>query len=170
MRRDTRLPRRPPHPRIGPRARPRSESARRDRPSRPALRRVRRALRVLRGRRPGRPPAGDVDRALSAAARARVADGFATATGRAYARDWTAFTAWCATRGRPPLPATAETLAEYVTYLAAAPTRKGTLPAPSTVERALACIQSRESFASFARHSRAGVREGPRSSPRSALR
>ncbi|MEV7011922.1 tyrosine-type recombinase/integrase [Streptosporangium sp. NPDC051022] len=96
---------------------------------------------------PDERPEGDADRALSAAARARVADGFATTTGRAYARDWSAFTTWCATHGRTPLPATAETLAEYVTHLAATPTRTGRLPAPSTVERALACIQSRHKLA-----------------------
>lgn len=100
------------------------------------------------------PSEADVERALSPAARARVADGFATTTGRAYARDWSTFTTWCATHGRTPLPATAETLAEYVTHLAATPTRKGTLPAPSTVERALACIQSRHKLAGLAADAR----------------
>ncbi|WP_271222197.1 hypothetical protein [Streptosporangium carneum] len=40
-----------------------------------------------------------------------MADGFVT-TSRAYARDWTAFTTWCAMHGRTPLPTTAERLAE----------------------------------------------------------
>ncbi|GAA3420314.1 integrase [Streptosporangium vulgare] len=87
--------------------------------------------------------AAGIDRELSAAARARVADGMADNTNRAYARDWETFTTWCATTGRSPLPASAETLAEYVTHLAITPTRRGTLPAPSTIERALACVQSR---------------------------
>ncbi|WP_433513683.1 tyrosine-type recombinase/integrase [Nonomuraea sp. CA-143628] len=88
-------------------------------------------------------PASAVDRALTEAARARVAGGFAANTSRAYQRDWETFAAWCAVHGRSPLPATPETVTEYVTHLAATPTRKGTLPAPSTIERALACIQSR---------------------------
>ncbi|MER7209471.1 tyrosine-type recombinase/integrase [Streptosporangium sp. NPDC000239] len=103
---------------------------------------------------PASPSGTDVERALSPAARVRVADGFAATTGRAYARDWTAFTTWCTTHGRTPLPATAETLAEYVTHLAATPTRTGTPPAPSTVERALACIQSRHKLAGLAADAR----------------
>ncbi|MET8862637.1 tyrosine-type recombinase/integrase [Nonomuraea sp. NPDC004580] len=95
-------------------------------------------------------PAGAADRELTEAARARVAGGFAANTSRAYQRDWESFTAWCAALGRSPLPATPETVTEYVTHLAATPTRKGTLPAPSTIERALACIQSR--------HKKAGLR------------
>ncbi|GII89713.1 integrase [Sphaerisporangium siamense] len=93
----------------------------------------------------GLAPADDrpADRELSPAARERLAAGLAANTGRAYARDWAAFTAWCAAAGRTPLPATAETLTEYVTHLAATPTARGTLPAPSTIERALACVQSR---------------------------
>lgn len=83
------------------------------------------------------------DRELSEAARARVAGGLADNTSRAYARDWETFTAWCAKHHRTPLPASAETLAEYVTHLAATPTKRGTPPAPSTIERALACVQSR---------------------------
>ncbi|MEU8383598.1 hypothetical protein [Streptosporangium sp. NPDC048865] len=88
--------------------------------------------------------AAGIDRELSEAARARVAGGMADNTSRAYARDWETFTTWCATTGRTPLPASAETLAEYVTHLAITPTRRGTLPAPSTIERALACVQSRQ--------------------------
>jgi hypothetical protein len=37
---------------------------------------------------------------------------------RAYARDWDAFSCWCATLGRPALPASADTLALYLTHLA----------------------------------------------------
>ncbi|MEU7864346.1 tyrosine-type recombinase/integrase [Nonomuraea sp. NPDC049141] len=88
-------------------------------------------------------PANAADSELTDAARARVAGGFAANTSRAYQRDWETFAAWCAAYGRRPLPATPDTVTEYVTHLAATPTRKGTLPAPSTIERALACIQSR---------------------------
>ena len=38
-------------------------------------------------------------------------------TRRAYESDWREFTAWCAQEARDPLPATAETLTEYATYL-----------------------------------------------------
>ncbi|WP_228010472.1 tyrosine-type recombinase/integrase [Nonomuraea phyllanthi] len=88
-------------------------------------------------------PASAADRELTEAARARVAGGLAANTGRAYQRDWESFAVWCVTQGRSALPATPETVTEYVTHLAVTPTRKGTLPAPSTIERALACIQSR---------------------------
>jgi site-specific recombinase XerD len=57
-------------------------------------------------------------------------------TKRAYNRAWNAFTAWCADSDRTPLPATAETLAEYVTHVTA---DKGL--APATVEKAIACIR-----------------------------
>jgi site-specific recombinase XerD len=39
-------------------------------------------------------------------------------TRRGYASDWRSFTAWCATRAVPSLPATAQTVALYVTDLA----------------------------------------------------
>ncbi|WP_424534378.1 tyrosine-type recombinase/integrase [Sphaerisporangium viridialbum] len=79
----------------------------------------------------------------SEAVRVRLARGLADNTSRAYTRDWNTFTAWCASAGRTPMPATVETLTEYVTHLAATLTERGTLPAPSTIERALACVQSR---------------------------
>ncbi|WP_306368474.1 integrase [Nocardiopsis sp. CC223A] len=70
-------------------------------------------------------------------AAARVADGWAPSTRTGYARDWTAFTSWCADAGRTPLPATAETLASYVDRLATAGA------APATIDRALGAIASR---------------------------
>ncbi len=57
-------------------------------------------------------------------------------TRRAYARAWNAFTAWCAVQGRTSLPATAETLAEYVTHL----TEDRAL-SPASVEQAIAAIR-----------------------------
>lgn len=47
-------------------------------------------------------------------------------TSRAYRSRWRAFEAWCAARGRVPLPATAQTLAAYLTYLAAERNLKAT--------------------------------------------
>lgn len=94
------------------------------------------------------PPAGaGRDLTLSAAAAARVAGGLAANTRRAYSADWTAFENWCADHGRTALPASAATLAEYVTHLAAAPTRHGTPPAPATIDRVLGCVQSRHRLA-----------------------
>ncbi|GIH51632.1 hypothetical protein SAMN05421833_12946 [Microbispora rosea] len=64
-----------------------------------------------------RPVHSAADLALSDAARAAVLAGMPESTRRAYARDWSAFTTWCAERGRVPLPATAETVTEYVTFM-----------------------------------------------------
>src|SRR4051812_19650840 len=56
-----------------------------------------------------------------------VHEGLAVNTRIGYARDFAAYAAWCDQTGRAPLPATAATLAaqQY---------------APSTIDRALACV------------------------------
>lgn len=59
------------------------------------------------------PPEGG----LSPLAREAAAAGMSPETRRAYERDWREFTGWCAQEGREPLPATAETIAEYAAYL-----------------------------------------------------
>jgi integrase len=84
----------------------------------------------------------DPETMLSAAAAQRVAGGLAASTRRAYTRHWGGFHAWCEQAGRRALPATAATLAEYVSHLAITTTRYGRPPAPSTIELALGCIQS----------------------------
>ncbi|MFD5522300.1 tyrosine-type recombinase/integrase [Streptomyces sp. NPDC127066] len=85
----------------------------------------------------------DTDRQLTAAARQAVADGIPDSTRRAYSADMTAFTAWCASVGRRPLPATAETLTEYVAHLSLTPSpRTGRPLAPATIERVLAAIRT----------------------------
>lgn len=85
----------------------------------------------------------EADHHLSPAARAAVAAGIPEATRRAYAADWKTFTAWCAERGRVPMPATAQTLTEYVTHLTTAPSaRTGHPLGPSSIERALAAIRT----------------------------
>jgi integrase len=61
----------------------------------------------------------------------------ASATHTAYESDWRAFAAWCASAGRAPLPATAETLALYVTSRLQAGKRV------SSVERHVAAIAFR---------------------------
>ncbi|MFJ9018763.1 tyrosine-type recombinase/integrase [Streptomyces sp. NPDC102259] len=82
-------------------------------------------------------------RPLSEAARAALEAGTADNTRRGYSSDWAAFTVWCAATGERPLPATAETLVEYVTYLAATPSaRTGRPLAPSSIRRALTSIRA----------------------------
>ena len=53
--------------------------------------------------------------ALGERAREYLADSHAQNTRRAYAADWRAFAAWCADNALEPLPATAATLALYLT-------------------------------------------------------
>lgn len=79
---------------------------------------------------------GDRDRTVSARTRARILDGVASNTTRAYTRQWTTFTAWCDLHGRVSLPATAETLAEYVSELADED------KSPASIEQAVAAIRT----------------------------
>jgi site-specific recombinase XerD len=89
------------------------------------------------------PAVVDTDRHLSPAAAAAVAAGVPAATRRAYTADWAAYTTWCATTARTPLPATAETLTEYTAHLTATPSaRTGRPLSPSSIERALAAIRT----------------------------
>src|SRR3954469_4909166 len=76
------------------------------------------------------------DHVVSDRTRALIAAAMPVNTKRAYDRAWNAFTSWCAVSDRTSLPATAETLAEYVTHLTA---DRGL--APATVEQAIACIR-----------------------------
>lgn len=55
--------------------------------------------------------------ALSPRAQAAVDKGISAATKRAYKHDWGRFAGWCDINNRTPLPATRETLIEFVTYL-----------------------------------------------------
>jgi integrase len=82
-------------------------------------------------------------RPLSPAARQALEAGTADATRAAYSRDWETFTSWCATEGLAPLPATPETLVEYLTALTTTPRpRTGRPYSPSSLERALAAIRT----------------------------
>ncbi len=76
------------------------------------------------------------DYALSAGARERIADGVPANTRRAYRRQWENFGAWCDRQGRAALPATGQTLAEYVHALCSAGL------APATVEQAIAAVRT----------------------------
>lgn len=89
------------------------------------------------------PDTATTDQTLSPAAAALIADADAANTRRAYSRQWTAFQDWCRTRSCTALPATAETLANYVGHLATTPSaRTGRTPAPSSIEQAIAVIRS----------------------------
>jgi site-specific recombinase XerD len=89
----------------------------------------------------------DPDYTLSPATAARIAAAVPENTRRAYTADQAAFHRWCALAGRSPLPATAETAAEYAAYLAdggalqADGARHGPA-APRTIERALSAIRT----------------------------
>jgi integrase len=109
------------------------------------------AVLVARTVRPPTPPADasrasvtpiDPDRLLSDGAAALVARGLAANTRAAYERHWGAFQRWCHLRGRTPLPATAETLAEYVAYLTGTTTQYGRPPSASTINHVLGCLQA----------------------------
>ncbi|MGH3794358.1 MAG: tyrosine-type recombinase/integrase [Pseudonocardiaceae bacterium] len=76
------------------------------------------------------------DRAVSAGTRARILDAVPDNTRRAYTRQWDLFAGWCAAHGRAALPATGETLAEYVAALADAGR------SPATIEQASAAIRT----------------------------
>jgi integrase len=82
------------------------------------------------------PVTAAADLVLSETTRARIRDGVPANTRRAYEQQWAAFTTWCAGAGRVPLPATGETLAEYVCLLCDAG------KAPATIEQAIATIRT----------------------------
>ncbi len=93
------------------------------------------------GRGDARLPA-DTDHRLSDKAAALVARGLASNTRAAYERHWAPFQRWCRLRGRTSLPATAETLAEYVHHLTETTTQYGGPPSPSTINHVLGCLQA----------------------------
>ncbi|WP_042400372.1 tyrosine-type recombinase/integrase [Streptacidiphilus carbonis] len=77
-----------------------------------------------------------VDSTVSDSTRDRLDRSVPENTRRAYARQWNIFTDWCGSTGRTPMPATAHTLAEYVSHLADLDR------APSTIEQAIAAIRT----------------------------
>ncbi|WP_055625773.1 tyrosine-type recombinase/integrase [Streptomyces hirsutus] len=89
---------------------------------------------------------------LSAEARAAVEEGIPAETRRGYASDWARFTAWCADTGRRALPATGDTLTEYLTHL------KGEDKSPATMDRALASIAVAHAAADLPKPSTVGAR------------
>lgn len=87
-------------------------------------------------------PWTEADHYLPETAADRIASSQSENTLRARRFDWDRFIAWCEQEGRTPLPATDRTLAAYTDHLTRTLTSRGTLPAPSTVERALSSISS----------------------------
>src|SRR4051794_40314465 len=86
--------------------------------------------------------AADADCQLSEGAAALVARGLAGNTRSAYQRHWAPFERWCHLRGRTSLPATAETLAEYLHHLTGTTTQYGGPPSASTLNHVLGCLQA----------------------------
>ncbi|MFF4874043.1 site-specific integrase [Streptomyces sp. NPDC000961] len=83
------------------------------------------------------------DRHLSPETVTAIAASVADSTRRAYAADRRAFTGWCEREDRTPLPASAETMAEWVRHLTVTPRPRTDRPAgPSTIERALSAVTS----------------------------
>ncbi|TXJ80682.1 site-specific integrase [Streptomyces lavendulae] len=96
---------------------------------------------------------------LSATAREALDAGTADSTRRAYANDWAEFTAWCATNGHHPLPASPETVVEYVAALTTTPRpRTGRPYLPSSIDRAVAAIRTAHSAANLNPPSTKGAR------------
>ena len=83
-------------------------------------------------------PGGDGYSAAALAAQSR-----APATKRAYGSDWRCFAAWAASQGRSSLPASPETVGDYL----AAQSRRLT---PGTLERRVSAITVRHRLAGFA--------------------
>ncbi len=99
------------------------------------------------------------DGRVSAVTRQRIHDSVPDNTRRAYARIWDGrshpdreperpggFVGWCVEHGRTAVPATAETLAEYVSHLC----DKGL--APATIEQAIAAVRTRHRLNGHGRH------------------
>lgn len=83
----------------------------------------------------------NADLVVSESTRTRIRGGVAKNTTRAYKRQWDDFTTWCRDRGRNPLPATPETLADYVGHLCDLDR------APATIEQAVSAIRTHHRIA-----------------------
>jgi integrase len=81
------------------------------------------------------------DHELSARTVDRMQRSIPTETRRAYERGFTQFADWCTTHGRTALPATSETLAEYVSHLVDED------KAPSTIEQNIAAVRTAHRYA-----------------------
>lgn len=84
-----------------------------------------------------------VDRLVSDRTRERIADAVPPATERAYARQLTRYTDWCATHGRTAFPGTEQTLAEFVSHLCDLKLGR------SSIEQAIAAIRTAHRLAGY---------------------
>lgn len=89
----------------------------------------------------GRDDWSAVDRSISELTAARLVESVPANTRRAYAAVRDSWTSWCRDAGRVALPATAETLAEYVSHMVTAGR------APSTISHHLGAIRSLHTMA-----------------------
>ncbi|MFJ4343331.1 site-specific integrase [Streptomyces sp. NPDC088915] len=81
------------------------------------------------------------DRHLSAETVAAIEASAAASTRRAYAADREAYLAWCRQEDRTVVPASAETMAEWVRHLTVTPRPRTDRPAgPLTIERAMSAV------------------------------
>ncbi|MFI6519120.1 site-specific integrase [Spirillospora sp. NPDC050679] len=89
----------------------------------------------------GEPPApvvyNEIDFTIAADTARRLLEARPENTRRAYDRAWGQFTRWCADAGRVSLPATPQSLADYVARLI------GMELAPATIDQALGAIRTR---------------------------
>ncbi|WP_405787230.1 integrase [Streptomyces sp. NBC_00029] len=96
---------------------------------------------------------------LSEAALAAMAKGVPAATARGYLGDWARFEQWALAVSLRPLPATGETLTEYVTWCTLTPRpRTGRPYKPASIDRALASIAVAHQAAGLPQPSQTGAR------------
>lgn len=88
----------------------------------------------------------DVDYSISAETAGDLLAADPENTRRAYDRQWSQFAQWCEERGRVALPATPQTLAEYVRHLMQLPI------GPATIEQAVGTIRSRHRRSGYKGH------------------
>lgn len=81
------------------------------------------------------------DHELSARTVDRMQRSIPTETRRAYERGWAQFADWCAARSRTAMPATPQTLAEFVSHLVDED------KAPSTIEQTIAAVRTAHRYA-----------------------
>lgn len=63
-------------------------------------------------------------------------------TRKAYARNLDLFGEFCDNHDRPCIPCSADTLADFVTWMTERVTERGTTPAPASIEQAIAAVKS----------------------------
>lgn len=83
----------------------------------------------------------DVDFTIAAETAEQLLRSTPENTRRAYDRNWSQFTTWCAGEGRTPLPATPQTLADYVVRLI------GIGLAPATIDQVIGTVRSKHTDA-----------------------